>query len=208
VAARTATVCVRADAPGPVIIGSRIIVIRVAASALRLIGRETPRHGLTITTVAICAGEPLSMISRIRRSGMVERGGQPILCAVATIARKRRREMTWRRSCSRHSVVAGITRPGRHRSMIEGGGHPTVRGVARFTVVARRQMRWMLARRGVAVVTSKTVRHDPGMIKPSGRDPALRRMTQLAVIARRKMRRILARRRTAIVTSETVGRDA
>lgn len=207
VTARAATVCVRADAPGPVSIGSRIIVIRVAARAIRLIGRGTPRHGLTISTVAICAGEPLSMISRIRRSGMVERGRQPILCAVATITRKRRREMTWRRSSSRHSIVAGITRPGRHRSMIEGGGHPTVRGVARFTVVARGQMRRMLARRRAAVVTSETVRDDPGMIKPGRRDPALRRMTQLAVVACRKMRRILPRRRTAIMTSRTVGRD-
>ena len=157
----------------------RPVVRRVAGSAIRLKGREFPRHHLRICRVTRGASERHPMIGIFRgHVTVVHRGPRP--CPVTRLAGQRSDEVSRSFSFSRGTVVTARACC-RNAAVI----HACARECHRtfVTGLARRScddVIWRLSGCSDAIMATRAIAGDAGMIHPHQRKARRAAVTQLA----------------------------
>jgi len=100
----TGTIAIQAEAP--VIVLTRSIVTRVAAGAVRLIGRCRPVHDLAVTRMTLGTAWIPAVIARVGAGHMLKDDRQPVIHRMTVITLQGRDEMPPRLAGCRTAVMA------------------------------------------------------------------------------------------------------
>lgn len=132
-----------------------VIIIGMAAGAIRTVSRCCPGNGLGIVPVTGRTRRVAAMITRVISRAMIEINGQPVVCVVAGVALQSCAKVIARLARRLRAVMAGGTGAA-YAVVIETGRYPCLCRVAVIALCAGLDMVGRFARRGTAVMATGT----------------------------------------------------
>ncbi len=184
-----------------------LVVIRVAACAIWLIGAVEPGHHLAVTLVTTDAPKcGIVVVWVVARRVTVREDRGPVSGGVAFVALNRRYKVVAGLARCRDAVVAGRA-IAHHRAVIEPGTAEGRRVVATLTSVAGGNVVRRLTDCRTAVVAGRAIARYPAVIEP-GTAEGRRVVAVLTAVVGRNMVRRLPLRRTAVVARRAIARHS
>lgn len=192
-----------------VVVFAGIIVVGMAAGAIRLVGGRGPADDFRITSVTPGALEVAAVIQRFEQQPAVHEGMRhPEIRRVAVVAGCGSLEVAAVLTGGRLAVVAAGAGTGCDAGVIESRRQPCLGGMAGITLIRASDVVRILARGALTIVTAFTGTQHLRVIHGDHRLPEIHGVAVFADVRRGQVLRGLSRRIDTVVAADATGGDA